>query len=134
MRDAKRKTPLVVVDMDTQDFKSTKMLEKSIVNRKVANGQKISWLQARRILFVKDNPELILFSSQSAGNEYTAISITKGDNMKGFKKSKFLSLWPNGRKILRPKIEDIRSIMYLVPPAYNKFYVDIINAWLNFVQ
>lgn len=57
MRTCKKKNPLIVTQMNDEDFVSSEMLEKKTTNRKVSiSGDKINWLQARKIKLCRNHP------------------------------------------------------------------------------
>ncbi|XP_068084004.1 uncharacterized protein [Anabrus simplex] len=65
MKFCRKRNPLVVHRMKSEDFKSTDLLEKQIVNRKTNNlREKINWLKVKEIELHKDKPFSIFFKQE----------------------------------------------------------------------
>lgn len=128
MKSCRKKNPLVVTKM-TQ-FLGTQDIEKMITNRKVdTNKEKISWLQTREILLEKEKPCSIFLRTSFSG-EFSEIDIQKRQT--GRPSTTFLQslspLWSNGKPIPAPKLQDLRSVMDLIPGDARDFYSDLLGA------
>ncbi|CAH2100929.1 unnamed protein product [Euphydryas editha] len=101
----KRVNPLKIIRMKPDDFLSSKMLEKQIVNRKTyVNKNKVSWLSAKEILLKKEK-EHSLFMRSGLNGELQEFDITK-------KSVRNQSITPSDRVChacwLRTKIDAVR--------------------------
>lgn len=64
IKSCKKKKPLEVYKMKTNDFLSTKKIEKKIVNRKIfVTKNKVNWLKTKEILIEKEKPYSIFMKT-----------------------------------------------------------------------
>lgn len=129
MRTCKKKNPLMVIQMNDEDFVSSEMLEKKTTNRKVSvSGDKINWLQARRIKLCRNQPFSLLMSTTLSDENFLEINIEKrgrgriSNDILFPSETLLTKLWPNGKEINQAKLDDIKSIMHLIPADAQEFY------------
>jgi len=126
-----KKNPLIVNQTNDEDFVSSERLEKKITNRKVSvSGDKINWLQTRRIKLCRSHP-FSLFMSQTLSDEnFIEINIEKRCRGRLLNDILFPSetlltqLWLNGKEINKAKLDDIKSIKHLIPADAHEFYTN----------
>lgn len=107
MKICKKKNPLQVTRMNTQDFKSTKKIKKKLVhNRKICiNKVKVNWLKTKQILLSKEEPYLITMTSENGDIQKLDLSKkSKGVTIQ-FLEEDFEVLWPLGKAIPQAKLE-----------------------------
>lgn len=125
IRCCKKKNPLHVTKMTKEDFLSSKNIEKNIVNRKIyINKEKTNWLQTK-VIFIKDDQKYIIYMKKDINdNIYQELSIEKKIKGKSLDitEKDFVVLWPNGKKIAQPKLDDLKSMFHLIPKDCLNFY------------
>ncbi|XP_022816992.1 uncharacterized protein LOC111349897 [Spodoptera litura] len=122
-----KKTPLVPVKMEKEDFVSTEKLEKNITNRKLfVNKLKVNWLRTKHIQLRKDNVHSIFMRSDDI-EEYQELYI--GRKFKGsmlpLSSELLIPLWPDGKPITQAKLNDIKSMFNLIPEDCLSFYKNL---------
>lgn len=127
MEGCRRKNKFVITRMRSTDFRSSEKLEANITNRKTdVNKEKISWLQTREIMLDKAKPFSIFMKTRFDASAYIEVDIRKkqvGRPTEHFGHRNYLPLmWPNGKKISDLKLQDIRSVMHLIPEDCHSFY------------
>lgn len=127
MKDCRTKNKFKVSRMLSTEFYGTTELEKQIVNRKVdVENKKISWLKTREILLDKEKPFSIFLKTNFEDNSYAEIDIRKKQiGRPALFKDLLIPMWPEGKKISHPKVEDIKSVMHLIPNDCKQFYENI---------
>lgn len=123
IRQAKKKEPkFVVVEMEKNDFFSSKSLEKSVVNRKkTISGEKINWFRFQKIIYERENPLLLKIIEYSSNEEQT-ISLQKRSTHEVFKQKKLSLLFPRGRSISKAKFDDLQKLIKNIPEEFHDFY------------
>lgn len=123
MKICKKKHPLQVTRMKTEDFLGTKKIEKKIVNRKICtNKDKVNWLKTKQILLKKEEKYLITMTLESGDiKELDLSKKIKGITIQ-FTEEDFEVLWPQGKAIPQAKLEDLRSMYNLIPEDCQEFY------------
>ncbi|XP_030765647.1 uncharacterized protein LOC115889720 [Sitophilus oryzae] len=131
IKTSRKKSPFTIHTMNNDDFISSEILEKNIVNRKKdIIGEKINWLNVREIKINKNSPYSIFFKFAYDEDAYVEVDIKP--KQKG-KQSEVFSLnlpvlYPNGKPVSTPKLNDIKSIMHLIPEADQGFYTSLISS------
>ncbi|KAJ8869864.1 hypothetical protein PR048_028873 [Dryococelus australis] len=110
-------------------FLETREIEHMITNIKVdTKKEKVSWLQTREILLQKEKP-FSIFLRKSFSGEFSRIDIHKRQT--GRPSTTFLQTlsdpWSNGKPISAPKLEDLPSVMDLIPGDARDFYSALIG-------
>lgn len=119
-----KEKPLQVYWMKKNDFMSTKILEKNTTNRKLfITKEKVNWLKTKQILINKENKFDIFM--KTIDKEYF-------NQLKYCKKSKgklidicqndLILLWPNGKEIPQAEVDDLMSMLDLIPRDCQDFY------------
>lgn len=128
MRTCKKNKPLQVHRMTPKDFLGAANLEKLITNRKkTVTGEKISWLKTKEILLRKEEV-YSLFMRQTLKDEYEEVDLKKrqrGRQHLTLSMDKMHKLWPNGKPIAAAKLNDIKSLMHLIPKDAHAFYKNL---------
>ncbi|KAF0683858.1 Serine/threonine-protein phosphatase, partial [Aphis craccivora] len=133
MKTCKKKNPLKVIKMNKEDFVSTENLEKKITNRKVSeSGDKINWLATRQIKLYRSKPFSIFMNSTLSVDNFVEVNMEKRcrgrQSTTPFPAEILLTqLWPDGKEINKLKLEDIKSIMHLIPTDAHAFYSNLIG-------
>lgn len=133
MKTCKKKNPLKVIKMNKEDFVSTENLEKKITNRKVSeSGDKINWLATRQIKLYRSKPFSIFMNSNLSVDNFVEVNIEKRcrgrQSTTPFPAEILLTqLWPDGKEINKLKLEDIKSMMHLIPTDAHAFYSNLIG-------
>lgn len=135
MKVCRKKNALVVHRMEKEEFFGTQILEKQITNRKVdTENRKINWLQTRELEIRKDKPLSIFMRSDF--NQNTAVELRIHRQERKGRPSigpvqlsqHLILLWPSGKPISQPKLEDLKTLLPLIPkdarPLYRSFYSD----------
>lgn len=134
MKTSRQNNPFEVNRMSSDDFLSSKLLEKATTNRKVdINKQKINWLQTHEILLEKSEPTIIKMRP-SIGGDFQIVNIAKGragGNQELLKSIKLETLWPEGKALSKEKIKDIKELLALVPPDVLPKYSFLGNVQVN---
>lgn len=122
-----KKTPLVPIKMEKEDFVSTEKLEKNITNRKMfINKVKVNWLKTKHIQIRKDNVHSVFMSSDN-NEEYQELYI--GRKFKGSAlplcSELLIPLWPDGKPITQAKLDDLKSMFSLIPEDCLSFYKNL---------
>ncbi|CAH0587826.1 unnamed protein product [Chrysodeixis includens] len=124
IKKSKKKNPLQVQRMEKKDFFSTKKIEKNIVNRKVfLDKTKVNWLITKEILIKKEEKFVIFMKTQNE-EKFKELNIEKKIKGKSLEISDndFTLLWPNGKEIPQPKLDDLKSIFDFIPKDCLDFY------------
>lgn len=132
MESCKKRNPLCVHRTASVDFVGTDKIEAKVTNRKkYINGQAVSWLKSRVVEVRKSKPYSIFMKTKFEGVE-NELDIKKrtprGRPLSaehGF--STLLEpLWPRGKPISIPKLNDLKSMMELIPsdakPVYQRLF------------
>ncbi|KAL4713410.1 hypothetical protein ACJJTC_010395 [Scirpophaga incertulas] len=148
LRLCRRNKPLILYEMDSEQFYSCENIENKITNRKKFIDKKpVNWLRTRQIKLQKVDPFLIYMRSDFQTEEYECLNIQKksthrtstnqvitrqscrrprnveNENKEVFSFNNLLTpLWPNGKTIAQPKLVDIRSLLHLIPNDAHQFY------------
>lgn len=124
IKSCKKKKPLEVYKMKTNDFLSTNKIEKKIVNRKICvTKNKVNWLKTKEILIEKEKPYSI-FMKTTESEEFQELNIekrVKGKSLEILEEDLTL-LWPNGKEIPQAKLDDLKSMFDLIPKDCLPFY------------
>jgi len=116
--------------MNDEDFISSEMLKKNITNRKVkVSGDKINWLQTRQIKLCRSHPFSLFMSQTLSDKNFIEINIEKRCRDRAsndiFPSEALLTqLWLNGKEINKAKLDDIKSIMHLIPTDAHEFHTN----------
>ena len=102
--------------MKSEHFFSTKELESSITNRKIApDKSKVEWMKMQWIRFEKNKPCIISFKySNSEIVPFNEVDVKKRNTV--FPANLGDLLYPNGRKIDVKKKADIMELVQFIPP------------------
>lgn len=124
MQVCKKNKPMQVQRMKTEDFLSSANLEKKITNRKKAtDGSKVSWLNTKEIMLKKED-EFSIFMRSNLDDEPIEVNIKK--NLRGntglLTKQVMDPLWPNGKPIPEAKLNDLISLLHLIPDDAQEYY------------
>lgn len=123
MEECRTENKFEVKQMSSQDFFSIKKMEEVVTNRKVdVNKQKINWLQTHEILFDKFNSNIIKLK-RKIDDDFQSVSIEKAIRQVDFKSVELEQLWPDGRALSEAKLEDLKSMMDLIPNEDKQFYL-----------
>ncbi|KAJ2940817.1 hypothetical protein O0L34_g5819 [Tuta absoluta] len=129
MKHCKQKKPMRVHRMQKNDFVSSSKLESLVTNRKKAvDGSKISWLKTKEIVLKKEDMfSIFMRPDLDEKTEYTVVNIKK--NTRGrqivLRKELMDPLWPTGKPIPTPKLQDLKSLMHLIPRDDQGFYKNL---------
>lgn len=131
MKTCRKRNPFVVTVMEKTDFKSSATLENMVINRKKdIVGEKVNWLQVREIKIEKCQPYSLFFKySHNDTDDYIEVDIKpkqKGKQNLTFNLEMEL-LWPEGKPISPLKLNDIKSVMHLIPEVDQHFYKTLIS-------
>lgn len=107
--------------METEDFVSSLVLEKLIVNRKLdVTGKKINWFKAHKIVQDRQNTFDLIFISESLEQ---CVTLKKcGVSEENFKIQSLEYLFPNGKSITKAKYSDLMQLMSFIPIENRNFY------------
>lgn len=131
MMTCRKKNPLKVIKMNKEDFVSSENLEKKVTNRKISvSGDKINWLATRQIKLCRSYPFSFFMNNTLSDNNFTEVNIEKrcrGRESKTTFPAEILltQLWPDGKQINKLKLEDIKSMMHLIPTDAHSFYSNL---------
>lgn len=123
IKKCKKQHPLQVYRMEKNDFMGTKILEKNTVNRKLfVSKEKVNWLKTKAILIDKNDMFNIYMKADS--NNFNQLNIEKKIKGKSIDISEkdLVLLWPNGKVIPQPKLDDLMSMLDLIPKDCQDFY------------
>lgn len=126
----RKKIKFQVTRMVSTEFYSNAKLEQQINNLKFdINKKKISWLQTREIFLDREKPFSLYMKNNFNDEQYVKVDIRKKHaGRPAFFKDMLIPMWPTGKKISAPKLQDIKSIMHLIPfdckPFYKNLYSD----------
>ncbi|KAJ8720783.1 hypothetical protein PYW08_006248 [Mythimna loreyi] len=123
MQVCKKNKPMQVQRMKTEDFLSSANLEKKITNKKKAtDGSKVSWLNTKEIMLKKD--EFSIFMQSNLDNEHIEVNIKKSlrGNTGLITKQVMDPLWPSGKPISEAKLNDLKSLLHLIPDDAQEYY------------
>ncbi|CAB3241860.1 unnamed protein product [Arctia plantaginis] len=123
MRSCKKHKPLQVHRMQPTDVLSSRPLENIITNRKKSlSGEKVSGLQTKEILL--KNRMFSLFMRYNIDDSFVEVDLKK--NCRGrqrfISKSLMQMLWPDLKMIPQAKLNDIKSLMHLIPRDAQAFH------------
>ena len=127
MRTCKKNKPLQVHRMEVKDILGSAYLEKAITNRKTSStGEKITWLKTNEMLLKKE-AMFSLFMRKSLEDDYEEVDLKKRQRgRQPFISSDMMNmLWPNGKPIAAAKLNDITSLMHLIPRDAQTFYKNL---------
>lgn len=122
IRQAKKKEPhFVVVEMRQEDFYSSDLLQRLIVNRKkTVSGEKINWFKIQKIIYEKENPFLLKIVDYGSELPRTVSLHKRGSTNKfGIVLNR---MYPNGRCITKQKYDDLQILSKNIPEKYRDFY------------
>ena len=130
MRNCRRKKPFDVTLMETSDFVGCSKMENHIVNRKVdTSGNKTNWMRIREIMLKREDPFKLYIKSDHNDEAYVTVDLRKkqqgrpsNSNFYGL----FEPLRPKGKTISPPKLEDLKSMLHLIPSDAKHFYHSLI--------
>lgn len=123
---AKKNEPkFKVIEMNTNDFFSSKNLESIITNRKISSSKdKVEWLKIRKIVNNRSKPfNLIVYSTRS--DQPIEVSIKKRGKVASSIKFEHFSLEPlytQIRPIAQKKYIDLQKLLEYVPSQFQEFY------------
>ncbi|XP_028167675.1 uncharacterized protein LOC114358018 [Ostrinia furnacalis] len=123
IKNCKKQHPLQVYRMEKNDFMGTKTLEKNTVNRKLfVSKEKVNWLKTKVILIDKDDKFHVYMKADS--DNFNQLNIEKKLKGKSFdiNEKDLVLLWPNGKVIPQPKLDDLMSMLDLIPKDCQDFY------------
>lgn len=122
IKESKKTNPTFNVQkMETEDFVSSLVLEKLIVNRKLdTTGKKINWFKAHKIVHDQQNIFDLTFISENLEQRVTLKKC--GVSEDNFKNQSLDCLFPNGKKITKAKYTDLMQLMSYIPGENRKFY------------
>lgn len=87
----------------------------------------MSWLKTREIYLDKEKPFSIFFKQNFEDESYVEVDIRKKQagrpSVKAF--IDLLPMWLDSKKISTLKLQDIRSIMHLIPQDCKDFYKNL---------
>lgn len=89
---------------------------------------KVNWLELHQIRITKGKPYSI-FMNKDFDENFVEVNIQR-HNAGRPKSSPHLAaflvpLWPNGQPVSLPKLQDIKSIMHLIPGDARQFYENL---------
>lgn len=126
---AKKSEPkFTVVKMESEDFFSSKQLEKLIVNRKQSiDGKHFSWLKLQYIRYDRKDPFILYVKEYSESDNFPFLSVSlQKRNILTFDVIDLEQLYEkNGQKISIEKYEDLKSLLKYIPQKYHAFYNSI---------
>ncbi|CAG4955556.1 unnamed protein product [Parnassius apollo] len=115
------------------DFVGVSKMMKTIVNRKKdIEGNAISWLKTKEINIFKNRPSRIFLSTCHGGQTHE-VDLNKKPKRRAINNPLTLSrhyeqLWPQGKPISQPKLEDIKFLLHLVPSDARKYYENLTGS------
>jgi hypothetical protein len=117
----KRKPEFIVTKLTKSDFFATKQLEENSTNRKTdENGQKVMWLKIHWLHFNKLHPYRIDFK-YCVNEDAPFMSVDVGKRKRGRQQDitnvALSLLYPDGKRISKAKILDLKSLMPFVPQS-----------------
>lgn len=124
MKSCNKKKPLQVYRMKTEDYLSTKNIEKIIINRKkIVTKTKANWLKTKEILIKKEKP-LSIFMKTIETEEFQELNLEKKVKRQCLEinEEDLCLLWPNGKEIPQAKLDDLKSMFQLIPKDCLHFY------------
>lgn len=124
MQICKKSKPMQVHRMRKEDFLSSANLEKRIINRKKAtDGSKVSWLKTKEIMLRKED-EFSIFMRSDLDSDYQEVNLKKNlrGNTVSLTKELMDPLWPNGKPVPEAKLNDLKSLLHLIPEDAQDFY------------
>ncbi|KAJ8874654.1 hypothetical protein PR048_025520 [Dryococelus australis] len=120
----RKKTFFVVILMEVSDFIGCSEMKKNIVNRKVdTTGNKVNWMDIREIILRKDNPFLLYIKTDHNDQAYVTVDLKKKQPGRP-SISTFYDLFR--KAISRPKLDDLKSMLHLIPSDAKDFYRSLI--------
>lgn len=130
MRSCRKKKPFIVTKMETNDFFSVEEIEKNIVNRKVTEEkEKINWLHIRSIKLDKDEPFYLFIKQNKFSNTFQKVNIKKTVRGRPFAGGTpyeaLVPLWPQGKPIAQPKLNNLNEMIHLIPSDALHFYTNL---------
>lgn len=131
VENAKKKQPKFVIHKMTSDlFFSSKSLEVNITNRKVnVKNDKVEWLKVPRLKVQREHPKLLFYTYNCLEDDvFCALDIAKksrrGRHIRLFPDT-LEPLYPEGRKISKDKVKDLKSLLKFEPPQLHQFYMSL---------
>lgn len=131
MRKCKTRNPLKVIRMKNVNFLSCKTIEENIINRKMyTSKKKVNWLRTKEILLKKEFPFSIFMRSDiKEESEFEELDIKKRAGKRiirvNIQRNELVPLWPDGKAIAQPKLDDLKSIFELIPADCRPFYENL---------
>lgn len=125
IQDSKKSEPKFhITVMLPEDFLSSDVLEKLIVNRK-KNLQKlpINWFEFRVIRYLKEQPFQII--AETATETHTINIQRKGVDECMFNAAVMNCLYPDGKLINLKKFSDLMHLIKYIPKKYHSFYLNL---------
>lgn len=115
-----------VIEMKSNDFFSTEIIGKVLINRKIdTEKQKINWLKMRWMQFKKAYPKRLFFK-ETLNPDIEFFEINLAPTYKSPPIPKTLPLLRNNDRYLKKeKLKDIKSLLEFVPPIHHRFYEDL---------
>ncbi|KAJ8710677.1 hypothetical protein PYW08_009192 [Mythimna loreyi] len=116
--------------MEKNDFLGVSKMMKAIVNRKKdIKGDGVSWLKTKEINIYKDKPGRIFLSTTHGGSPQE-VDLNKrpkrGTQNAPLRFSNlYEQLWPEGKLISQPKLDDIKSLLPLIPSDARQYYENL---------
>ena len=127
----KREPKFHVTKMSSEDFFSSKSLERQITNRKIStDGAKIEWLKIHQIRYVKNEPKKIYvrYTMQEDAFFYEVDLNKKARGRPSHTNTRSLDLlYPNGRPITVDKKKDLIILLKYIPPEFHPFYIALVD-------
>ncbi|CAG4933957.1 unnamed protein product [Parnassius apollo] len=133
MTSCRKRNKLTATKMECLDFVGVYKMMKTIVKRKKdIEGNAISWLKTKEINIFKNRPDRI-FLSTCRGGQTHEVDLNKRPKRGSINNPLTLSrhyeqLWPQGKPISQPKLDDIKSLLHLIPSDATKYYENLTGA------
>lgn len=91
----------------------------------------VSWLKIKEINIFKDKPGRIFLSTTHGQPHEVDLNKrqkrgAKSDPLKF--SSHYEQLWPEGKPISQPKLDDIKSLLYLIPSDVRQYYENLTGS------
>lgn len=122
IRNARKRNPFKVIEMKSNNFISTVVLENNITNRKIAQSKmKVEWLKIQWLQFQKQAPYSINFKYSNQNDvPFETVDISKRKSSGGV--TELQMLYPNGNVINDLKKKDLLLLIKFIPPVFHEFY------------
>lgn len=130
MKTCRKKKPLIVTKMESNDFFGVEEIEKHIVNRKMTQDkEKINWLHIRSIRLDKDEPFHLFIKQHKFTSNFQKVNIKKNIRGRPFANGtpyeSLVPLWPQGKPIALPKLQNLHEMIHLIPSDALQFYSNL---------